>query len=70
MNSKKILICLILIAIGYFITMMFSRSCKNKIVNRFNVGGKSNSGCPNISSNQTDLEQMNTCYGNKKCKWI
>ena len=39
MNTEEILICLILIAIGYFIAKMFSR-CANGVVNGFRVGGK------------------------------
>ena len=41
MKGEEILTCLILVAIGYFIAKMFSRTC-----NRFRVGGRACKGYP------------------------
>ena len=40
LKGEEILICLILVVIGYFIAKMFSNRCTNGVVNGFSLGGQ------------------------------
>ena len=60
-NGEEILTCLILVAIGYFIAMMFSRMCS--CGNGFRIGAGESPSCM-LRSDQ------NLCEESNKCKWV
>tara|TARA_B100000131_G_C17645468_1_gene421924 strand:+ start:143 stop:487 length:345 start_codon:yes stop_codon:yes gene_type:complete len=64
MKGEEILTCLILVAIGYFIAKMFSRTC-----NGFRVGGMTDPVpiCDSITNSIDSL--INECEKESDCRW-